>query len=773
MKKKLVALGLSLIMALGLFACGGGDTSKESVTSEKPAFVYVPEYFDWEIEASENGYINTYGAVNGYVLGMKRDYNYEAGTSSQTIIKYNIAEGTTEQIPYVSEDPNEYLNTFTLNSAGNIVACAEVYSWDEVTQIGASSYRILELDSAGQVVNTVDLTSVYEEIAKKNDYAYINNIAMDGEGTIYVVFEQEIVALNTDGSKMFSVETSNWIQSMGNMSDGSVYAVYYGNEGSELSILDKAAKGFGTTYKLGSYNINGFFNISEDNNLYFSDGNSVYKMNLATSETEELFQWLAVDMNGQYIEGVNYIDENTIFGRYRDWSNNEEGFIKVVKTDSSLVQLKETITMVSLYNHQDIQEDIVAFNKSNDKYRIEYKIYLDYNKMSESDWENIDQFRKDAETRMINDLTGNNPPDIISVSNSSISAKTLADKGLLEELTPYLEQAGYSESDFVEGVVNSYKVDSKLYSMPERFYIQTMLADSAYVGDEKGWTLQEALEVIKNLPEGVSFSEGETQQYFIQKCLMYGYKTFIDEKNATCNFDSDEFKAILEMAKTFPKEYEWNEDTPSTPVLVSSGEVLTIEQGITSLEDIQVALAYFGDKTPTFIGYPGVGGNGALFSAYGGEYVICSKSEYKDVLADFVIEKITAPYDPEDWSSWGFPTLKSELDAQIQDEITIDYLLDEDGNPVLDEEGNPIPMNGGGSMSWGDWEYEYRPCNQEDADIFMDLVSGVEGVFVDSNTTLFTMIMEEVEPFLNGQKTADEVAAVIQNRISLYLIENS
>ncbi len=773
MKKKLLALGLSAVMALSFAACGGDNPTKTTESSDKPAFVYVPEYFDWEVETSENGYINTYGVVNGYVVGMQREYDYEAGTSSQTILKYSIKDGTTEKIPYVSEEPNEHLNTITFNSEGNVVACAETYTWDEASQTGSSSYRVLELDSTGQPVNSVDLTEIYDEIAKKYDYAYINNIAVDKEDTIYAVFEQEIVVLNPDGTKNFSVETSNWIQSLGSMPDGSVYAVYYGNEGSELSVIDKTAKGFGTTYKLGNYNLNGFFNISEDNMLYFSDSNSVYKMNLETSEAEELFKWLSVDMNGQYVEGVNYLDENTVFARYRDWSTNEEGFIKVTKTDSSLVKMKEILTMASLTQDSNLQEDIVAFNKSNSEYRIELKSYLDYNTMSEADWENYEQFVSDAETRMINDLTGSNPPDIIALSNSEISADTLAAKGLLEEINPYLERAGYKESDFVDSIVNSYKIDGKLYSLPARFGLSTSLADSAIVGTEPGWTLQEALEVIKNLPEGMSFSDYDTQQYFIQKCLMYGYDIFVDEENASCDFESEEFKAVLEMAKTFPKEYEWSEDTPSTPVRIANGEILTMDTSIYSLEDIQTSLAYFGDKTPTFIGYPGASGNGALISGFDGNYAICAKSDYKDVAADFVVESITKAYDPEDWSSHGFPTLKSELEAMIQDEITIKYILDENGEPVLNEDGEPIPENGGGSMSWGDWEYEFRPNTQEDADILMDLISGAEGIDRGSSNIIFTMIMEEVEPFLNGQKSADDVAKIIQNRISLYLIENS
>lgn len=774
MKKKLLALGLGVAMAASFVACGNGDNTKETDVSARPAYVYVPEYLDWGVEEPENGYINTYGVVNGYMLAMMSEWNNETGEQTQQILKYSIVDNSLERIPYAQENPNEYINTISVQPDGSLVACAEEYTWNETTGEGQSHYRIVSMDEAGQVTSTIDLSDIYAEMKDKYEYVYINNIVVDSEQVVYLGFEQEIVAVNPDGSKLFSVTTDNWIQRMGNMGDGGVYAVYYGQNGSEIGVIDKETKAFGTKYELGNYNLNGFFNIAEDNTLYFSDSTAVLKLNLETGESEELFRWLDVDMNGQYVDGVNYLDENTVFAYYRDWNADEEGFVKLVKTDSSLVPEKEILTMASLTSDSYLQEDIVAFNKANTQYRIELKTYLDYNKMSDSDWENYEQFLSDATTRMINDITGSDAPDIISLSNSSLSMATLANKGALEEITPYLEKAGYSEEDFVTGVVNSYKLDGKLYTLPGRFAVQTTMADSAIVGEEKGWTLQEALEVIKNLPEGMSFSEYDTQEYFIQKCLMYGYTNFIDEKNASCNFDSEEFKAILEMAKTFPTDYEYSEDTPATPIRIENGEVLTIEAGISSLEEVQVCMAYFGDKiTPTFIGYPGVAGNGALLSSYGGTYTICSKSDNKDIAAEFIIDKMVEAYDPENWNSWGFPSLKTELDAYIEEQITVEYIKDENGELILDEDGNPIPENGGGSMGWGDWMYEYRPCTQEDADVLLELVDGIEGIFTGSNSTIFTMIMEEVGPFLSGQKTADEVASVIQNRISLYLMENS
>ena len=773
MKKRLLALGLSAVMAVSLLACGSTESGSTEV-DERPDFVYVPEYSDWDIEQPENGYINTYGVLNGYMLGMMRTYDNEKGTSVQEFLRYSLADNTLVKIPYISDNDNEYVNNVTLQPDGSLVVCAEEYIWDEKTETGASHYRIVNLAEDGAVTGTIDLDEICKELEDKYDYLYIQNIAVDTEGVIYLTFEQEVVAVNADGSKAFDIETGSWIQGMGNMPDGSVYVFYYSNEGKNvLAVIDKEAKSFGTTYELGNSNPNGFYSIVEGNVMYYSDSSAVHKLDLETGANEVLFDWLSADINGQYVQGVHYVDENTIMAYYRDWSTDEESFVKVVKTDASLVPVKEILTMAALMSDSEIQQDVVAFNKASDTHRIELKTYLNLSSMTSSDYENYEQYISDAQTRMLNDITGKNPPDIIVATEGYINKDVLVEKGILEELTPYLEQAGYQVEDFVQGVVNSYAVDGKLYMLPSRFTASTLMADSAIVGDKAGWTLKEALEILKNLPAGVSYSSYTTPQSFVQQCLMYGYSMFVDEQKGTCNFDSDEFKAVLEMAKTFPKEYIHDEDAMSPPLRVQNGEILTWDMNIYNLQEIQMGLAVFGDKKPTFIGYPGVAGNGALIQGTGGNYAICTKSEYKDVAADFIIDIITEPYDTEDYSSWGLPVLQKDLESYIESELEIEYIKDEKGELILDEEGNPIPEKGYGGVGYGDWEYTYRPCTREEADIMLEIINGACATNGSFNTAIYSLIMEDVEAYLNDQRSVDDVAALIQNRVSLYLMENS
>ena len=225
------------------------------------------------------------------------------------------------------------------------------------------------------------------------------------------------------------------------------------------------------------------------------------------------------------------------------------------------------------------------------------------------------------------------------------------------------------------------------------------------------------------------------------------------------------------MAKRFPKEYQSRDEWVSEPALMARGEQLLANVSVYSLENIQEYMAYLGGKDVTFIGMPGVAGNGSVITPYGSMFGICSKSDEKEAAAQFIIDMLTEEYS-ENKHTWGFPTYMPAFEAYIADKIDVEYMKDENGNVMLDEEGNPVPLEYGGSVSYGDWEYTYRACTQEDADILLELVNGACTIY-NYNTEIFSIIVEELQPFFNDQKSVDEVAGIIQNRIDLYLSENS
>ena len=60
---------------------------------------------------------------------------------------------------------------------------------------------------------------------------------------------------------------------------------------------------------------------------------------------------------------------------------------------------------------------------------------------------------------------------------------------------------------------------------------------------------------------------------------------------------------------------------------------------------------------------------------------------------------------------------------------------------------------------------------QEEADGIRQVISRIDGMY-DENNILMEIILEEIEPYFAGQKSVDEAADIIQNRVQLYLNES-
>ena len=76
------------------------------------------------------------------------------------------------------------------------------------------------------------------------------------------------------------------------------------------------------------------------------------------------------------------------------------------------------------------------------------------------------------------------------------------------------------------------------------------------------------------------------------------------------------------------------------------------------------------------------------------------------------------------------------------------------------------------------WDYtsgkqvKKNPLTQEEAKEFYDYVVSIDTMY-EAETDIKNIINEEASAFFSGQKTAEEVAEIIQNRVNVYINENS
>ena len=567
--RRVLGLALSAAMALSLAACGnssGGET-------EKKEWVWVPEFITID---DENVSFYDMQLVGDSLCYQSYDYDEETETSTQSICRYSLADGNITKTPlnYV-EEKNWNLNRLVYAQDGSMYGTTNVYNEDYTK----SETFLCKFDAEGKQIFAEDMTELVAE-------SYVDNMAIDGEGRIYVTGENNVWLFDADGNKRGTVSLGadvNWIRAMGSGKDGKMYLCYYTSNGDTvLCDIDFDGKKTGNTYEnYPSSNSNALV-PGIDKDFLAQDGNRVYEYDTKSQTSTELFTWLDSDINGNTVEKFWGLEDGRILAVASDWETNEKSIALLTKTKASEVPQKETIVIGSLYGGSDIQAAAVKFNKSNDKYRISIKGYLDFNSWDGDDYE---AYMADGMTRLNNDITSNNCPDILDLSGLNI--KQLAAKGVFEDLNGYLEKSEkLSREDFLENILEAYTLDGKLVSIPYRFQMSTVAGKASEVGTEMGWSIDELVAYADAHPDAQLFDH-MTKQQIMMYLMIYSADSFIDWSTGECHFDTDEFKSVLDFVNRFPDEADWNQEDMSTPNKIQKGQVLLYEVNVYDFNEVQ------------------------------------------------------------------------------------------------------------------------------------------------------------------------------------------
>ena len=732
--KKILCLLLAAGCVVQLAGCGKGTEGKKESQVSSTDYVYVAEYQG--IEAENIGSPVISGDTIYYTNGT---YNEETEVYKQSVCSIKVGETTSTELPIEIAD-NSYVNSMNVDADGNLILMLSVDE-GEGEEI-KSSYFLKRYKTDGTELSSQDVTS----LGNGMEYFYVQYSATDAEGNIYLAIgENDVFILDKDGNQKGKVTCENWVNSLVVLPNGKVAVSFWKNDGSTvLSEIDAATNSFGKSYKNLPQSNNGFITLDEKYLLVLGSS-ALYKYDITTESYEEELNWVNSDINGDYVQSVSALEDGRLLVVYRDWNSEESKteLIYLSKKDAAEVTEKTTITYGAMYVDQMVKQNIINFNKSNEKYRIEIKEY------GTDDWEA-------GATQLNNEITSGAGPDIIDLSNGN--AEMYIAKGILEDLNPYMEAAGINKADYIEKAFDAYAEGDKLYGIVPCFSVLTVMGKTSDVGEKQGWTIDDVMSLMENKPEGTelfSYCSKETMLYYLCNLSL---DSFINWETGECKFDDGYFEKILEFSNQFPKEIEYSEEDESVPSKIQSGKLILQEIGISDMQSYQMYSMMFGEPT-TFIGFPSNEGNGSYIST-SNAIGINAKSENKEGAWEFVKTFIEEDYQMNS-IEWNFPVLRKALDAQFEEAMTPEY-MEVDGEKVEQPKT---------SWGWDDFEAEIYAAKQEEVDAVKALIESADGVITNIDE-ISTIITEEAAAYFEGQKSAKDVADVVQSRVKIYVNEN-
>lgn len=820
MKKKMALAGIIFLTAALLGGCGKGENKKQEGMSNTSAKEHVYKVEEMTFEGLETDTVNRvfYREKDIIVYGYKWEdsgpsavmRNVDIEAEVQEIPETDEAQGESEAQSEGLEDTQEGAAEDTEETSEGDTAIDDLdvpipeeipvtlqkqyiarYDY-EGKQLSYAEYEIPSGEWSGQMnaSKTEDavyfsVESYYEDYSdpdnyiseqknflvkrdlegkevwriqlneySQDDYCYVSSVFLDEKGQIYVFMNQKLLLFSPESDLVRQTDVSD--DGIGNVyitESGKAIASYWGEKGQYFKDFNLETGELSGEYHIpgNSYNYSIYAGYGYD--LFLDGNNSLFGYNLGDEELTEIMNYVDSDLDASGVYDITGISDTEFYANFYSYSDERTCYARFTKVDPKDVKDKKVLVLGCAYTDWDVRRQIVNFNKESDEYRIQIKDYSIYN--TEEDY-------TQAYTQLNMDIVSGKVPDILML-NSSLPVDSYLAKGLFEDLYPYIDgDAEINRDDLLESVLDTFSTDGKLYQLVPSFTILTVAGKTANVGGAQGWTLDELNALMATKEEGTEVFFDVIRDSVLSYCMQMCSEQYINWETGECSFDSDGFIKLLEFIKQFPKEFDESRYDDEN-FWKNYDSMYRDDRAILSIVYLNNFSYYnrlekgtFGEEI-TMIGFPSDNKKGSALD-YNMNFAISSKSANKDGAWQFLRYFLTYEYQKE---TYGFPINKQRYEEVKQEAMQKPYYYDENNNKVEYDDSYWI----------GEVEVIIPPMTAEELQKVEDFIFSIDQT-VSYNESLLNIINEEAEGFFAGQKSAKEVAGVIQSRVKIYVNEN-
>lgn len=670
---------------------------------------------------------------SAYILALDNQAT-ENGINWIVIIDHNgntVDEITYKTKSYIEDDwqSSSDIVDIQVDSEGGIWLLEETggFRIDNGFQIQESmEYQLISLDEDGRVLNTYPLTDINK---MSGEIPIVHTFLIDSEGYFYFLCNSDSDSLyvyNSQGT--FIRRLDGDIETIFKSENGQVMAKFTSiieEVGSELRAIDTESWTWRDSIPMSGYYR--FVYTGHSYDLLLNDNINLYGYDFETNEYTQLLNWIDNDFPNGYIDSLSELSDGKLIALATDIATLNQDIIILEPISADLVQEHITVTLATGHASDLLRKRVVEFNRAHSDYKIRLVDYSVYDTPGDT---------YVGQRQFFTEITSGEIPDIIDFY--TLPADKLVYAGLMEDLYPFLEQDAYiGIDDFLPSLIRSLDVDGALYQLPYRFYLTLIAGDHELVGEKQGWTIEALYRFMdKNDHYQSVFQPHITQIDFLKYAISFNSGELINWPDRTCNFESDEFYTLLQFTKKyFPinENASYDEDPFEG---ISQGEYPFIIINAFDIIDIVTCNEAFGGNA-NFIGFPTAEGIGNAFipcESFG----ITNTSEHKEIAWEFIREFFLDDEDDTEFFYF-FPAKISGLERSVQ-------------------------------FRMGEYMDVPDAVKEEESDKFWELLSSINRLRLYDNT-IEEIVVEEAMYYLMEDKSVEDVAKIIQNRVQTILSE--
>lgn len=654
-----------------------------------------------------------------------------------------------------------WIGSWSVLDDGSVIGINENWSEDlsdPENPIYETKYLLMKWDDTGALKWSVDISG------DNGEYIYAQKILQYKGNIVLITGDSQILTFNNDGKELSRKKIEGADMNNGGQvivrEDGKALQITYNNEYTKIFVseLDLETCQMKDKVELPGNITNYGLYPGKKTDFILNNSTGIYTFNVGDAEPVKIMDFVNSDLATYSLENITFINDKEFIATYNDvttWTNHVARFTYV---DPATIQDKVTLLLGCNYLSSEIRKDIIDFNKTNNQYRITIKDYSVYS--------TPDDYMQ-SYTQMNNDIISGNMPDIM-VLDSSQDITSWVNKGLLVDIGEMIaKDEELSKLEYLDNIWKAFAVNDKQYIVIPAFTVQTMVARKDLVGNRNGWTMSEFQQFMATQPDDVKpFGDDILRDNMMYYIMQYCGSDFVDVNTGKCNFDSPEFIAMLEFANTLPKEFSedyWeNYDWMAMESMYRDKKAVMMNGYIYNIQNMVYNIhGTLGDEA-NFIGFPGIEGNSSVIMPSNNMFAVSAKSANADGAWEFVRGYLTEEYQNSE-QLYEMPVLKSAFVEKAKKATEKPYYIDE-------VTGEKVEYD---DYYWiNDEQIVLEPFSQKEVD---DICNFIYALNKRSyyNQNIINIVNEEAGSYFEGQKSAKEVAQIIQSRVQIYVDENS
>ena len=366
---------------------------------------------------------------------------------------------------------------------------------------------------------------------------------------------------------------------------------------------------------------------------------------------------------------------------------------------------------------------------------------------------------EDLWKRVSADFVQGEGPDLICMSAGDERIRTLWEKGLLANLDDYVS-ADVKEMIF-PGILQSGSVDGNWVGLAWEGMPWVLVTSNTLWKDEH-WDLCDVERIVQEHPEMETLfvnadfylTKGESSPEVNARFLFGNVEKYVDRERGTCDFENEEFIAALKLLKQFGEAAIPKEELPA---YIKGGRNLATFMRFNYPRTFTETLQNYNADQCHFVGM--VGQESAV-----GEWtnvmliLVNGKVKHPDAVREFL--KLLLEYDHKG---------STDMALAVREDVIRSRVRWDDSRPEWDGGPGWVYVVGKNEDGYSSFLPFSGPNGENLVEDYIALLRNLGPYPVDDSVA--EIVEEEVENYMGSNKSAEETARTIQNRVQLYLSE--